>query len=51
MASNKEIMEADKEIKDFFDNFGENDIYKRVFFEVLLEEVYGKKIDLSDIIK
>jgi hypothetical protein len=35
----------------FMDSLGPNDIYKRVFLEVLLEEIYGQQVDLSDVFK
>lgn len=35
----------------FLDGLGPNDIYKRIFLEVLLEEIYGKRVDLSDVFK
>ena len=32
----------------FFDSLGPNDIYKQIFLEILLEEIYGEKCDLSE---
>lgn len=32
----------------FFDGLGPNDIYKRIFLEVLFEEIYGEPCDLSE---
>ncbi len=43
----EDIIEADAGLQDFFDSLGPNDIYKMVFLEVLLEEIYGCKVDLS----
>lgn len=46
----KDIIEADKSLQDFFNSLGPNDIYKLVFLEVLIEEIYGRNVDLSKII-
>lgn len=35
----------------FMDNLGPNTIYKQIFLEVLLEEIYGQRVDLSDVFK
>lgn len=47
----EDIEKAELAVKDFFDSLGPDDIYKRIFLEALLEEVYGQKIDLSDVMK
>jgi hypothetical protein len=47
----EDIIEADKSLQDFFDSLGPNDIYKQVFLEVLLEEIYGRRVDLSHAFK
>jgi protoporphyrinogen oxidase len=44
--SDEDIIKADKDLQDFFDSLGPNDVYKIVFLEVLLEEIYGKRVDL-----
>lgn len=49
--SDEDILKTDKSLQDFFDSLGPNDIYKRVFLEVLLEEIYGRRVDLSNVIK
>jgi len=30
-------------LKSFADQFGENDLIKDIFFDILLEEIYGKE--------
>lgn len=45
----KEEKEADEAFVAFLDSLGPNDIYKQLFLEVLLEEIYGRKVDLSDV--
>ena len=47
----EDIISANNSLQEFFDSLGPNDIYKQVFLEVLLEEIYGRRIDLSDVIK
>lgn len=49
--SEEELAEADKSLQEFFDSLGENDVLKLVFIEILLEEIYKKRVDLSDVIK
>lgn len=49
--SKEDITKADKNLQEIFDNLGPNDIYKILFLEVLLEEIYGKHIDLSNLIQ
>lgn len=46
----EDIVEADAGLQNFFDSLGPNDIYKMVFLEVLLEEIYGYKVDLSKVV-
>lgn len=43
--------EAANAFSNFMDGLGPNDIYKQVFLEVLLEEIYGQRVDLSDVFK
>lgn len=50
-ASEEEIKSAEIGLQDFFDSLGPNDVYKMVFLEVLLEEIYGKRVDLSQDLK
>lgn len=45
----KDIEKTDTDLKNFFDSLGPNDIYKKIFLEVLLEEIYGDRVDLSNI--
>ncbi len=47
----EDIVQADASLQEFFDSLGPNDIYKQVFLEVLLEEIYGRRVDLSGFIK
>lgn len=47
----EDIIKADKSLQEFFDSLGPNDVYKIVFLEVLLEEIYGRRIDLSSLIQ
>ncbi len=46
-----DVDKVDKGLQDFFDSLGPNDIYKLVFLEVLLEEIYGSRVDLSAVFK
>lgn len=50
MIPKEEIDKADEDLQDFFDSLGPNDIYKQVFLEVLLEEIYGRRVDLSQVV-
>ena len=47
---NEDIIKVDNDLQEFFDSLGPNDIYKRVFLEVLLEEIYGRPVDLSGLV-
>lgn len=43
--------EAAGAFSNFMDGLGPNDIYKQIFLEVFLEEIYGQRVDLSDVFK
>jgi hypothetical protein len=45
-----DIKMADDTFRGFFDSLGPNDLYKKIFLEVLLEELYGHPVDLTDVI-
>lgn len=45
----EDIKNASNILQAFFNDLGPNDIYKRIFLEVLLEELYGEKVDLSQL--
>jgi hypothetical protein len=49
--SETDIKQTDESLQEFFDNLGPNDVYKMVFLEVLFSEIYGRQIDLSDLIE
>jgi hypothetical protein len=46
----EDIKNADGAVQSFFDSLGPNDVIKRIFLEVLLEEIYGERVDLSGIV-
>jgi hypothetical protein len=49
ITENEKIEVADDTFATFFESLGPNDIYKKIFLEVLFEEIYGHPCDLSDI--
>lgn len=51
LTDEQKLMAAADTLNAFFDSLGHNDIYKRILLEVLFEEIYGEKCDLSDVFK
>jgi hypothetical protein len=51
LTDEQKLMLAADTINSFLDGLGQNDIYKQILLEVLLEEIYGEKCDLSDAFK
>jgi hypothetical protein len=51
ISEDEKIQETISVFQNFMDSLGPNDIYKRIFLEVFLEEIYGKRVDLSDVFK
>ena len=49
LTDEQKLVAAADTLNTFFDGLGPNDIYKRIFLEVLFEEIYGEKCDLSDV--
>jgi hypothetical protein len=49
LTDEQKLKEAAETINSFLDSLGPNDVYKQIFLEVLLEEIYGEKCDLSDL--
>lgn len=49
ITENEKIEIADDTLATFFDSLGPNDIYKKIFLEVLFEEIYGHPCNLSDL--
>lgn len=45
----EKINSAIKGIKSFVDNFGENDVIKEAFLDILLEAIYGQQEKRDDI--
>ena len=49
LTNEQKIEIFDETFSFFLDQLGPNDIYKQIFLEVLFEEIYGEKVDMSDI--
>lgn len=47
----EKVKAANEAFESFLDSLGPNDVYKQIFLEVLLEEIYGHRVDLSKIFK
>ena len=45
LSEDQKIIQSQAAFKQFADQFGENDIIKDIFFEILLEEIYGEPTD------
>jgi hypothetical protein len=48
LTDEQKLVAAADTLGSFLDMLGPNDIYKRIFLEVLLEEIYGEPCDLSE---
>lgn len=49
LSNEQKVKIIDETFAFFLDQLGPNDIYKKIFLEVLFEEIYGEKVDMSDI--
>jgi hypothetical protein len=48
LTDEEKVKAGHESLESFFESLGPDDIYKRIFLEVLFEEIYGEKCDLSD---
>lgn len=51
LSDEEKVKEVLNTFSNFMNDLGPNDIYKKIFLEVLLEEIYNKKVDLTDVFK